>query len=323
MIFRDFEKIQEMNQDKNPLVSIIVITYNSAKFVLETLESAKAQTYQNIELIISDDCSSDNTIEICKEWLKENKDRFVNTELITVEKNTGIPANCNRGVKASNGEWIKLIAGDDALIDDSIEQIINYTSSNKNINVLATQVDVYDSNFEEKSFLRFQPNVSEYLNIYSRETNVKQQIEFILKGGYHSTPGFFVKKEVFNKINYLDESFRLIEDIPMYLRFGLTDIKIDFYPIRTVKYRKSDTNLTFRHVDFILPKYMQDYYRALNKYAHVYGNYIYIVNSWYNYKLVSLIFHLGNKGQILDLINKLRISFQPIRMYNVFSKLTS
>ena len=53
-----------MNQDIKPLVSIIVITYNSAKFVLETLESAKAQTYQNIELIISDDCSSDNTIEI-------------------------------------------------------------------------------------------------------------------------------------------------------------------------------------------------------------------------------------------------------------------
>ena len=46
---------------KKPLVSIIVITYNSAKYVLETLESAKNQTYQNIELIISDDCSNDDT----------------------------------------------------------------------------------------------------------------------------------------------------------------------------------------------------------------------------------------------------------------------
>lgn len=314
--------MRELNQDNNPLVSIIVITYNSAKFVLETLESVKAQAYQNIELIISDDCSKDGTIEICREWLKDNKDRFVNTQVITVENNSGIPANCNRGVKAAKGEWIKLLAGDDALIDDSIEQVINYTSSNKNINVLATQVNVYDSNFDEKSFLRFQPIESEYLKIYSRETNVKQQIEFILKGGYHSAPGFFVKKEVFNKINYLDESFRLIEDIPMYLRFGLTDIKIDFYPIRTVKYRKSDTNLTFSHTDFILPKYMKDYHRALNKYAHVYGKYIYIVNSRYNYKFVSLIFYLGNKGQMLDLINKFRISFQPIRIYNVFSRLT-
>ena len=54
-----------MVEENNPLVSINVITYNSSKFVLETLESAKAQTYQNIELIVSDDCSTDNTVEIC------------------------------------------------------------------------------------------------------------------------------------------------------------------------------------------------------------------------------------------------------------------
>ena len=70
------------------MVSIIVITYNSAKYVLETLESARAQTYQNIELIISDDGSQDNTVEMCKDWLSENNKCFVSTELLTVEKNT-------------------------------------------------------------------------------------------------------------------------------------------------------------------------------------------------------------------------------------------
>lgn len=55
---------------KNPLVSVIVITYNSSKYVLETLNSVAAQTYDNIELIISDDCSVDNTVEICRNWLK-------------------------------------------------------------------------------------------------------------------------------------------------------------------------------------------------------------------------------------------------------------
>ena len=47
-----------------PLVSIVVATYNSAKTVIETLESIKAQTYDNIELIVSDDCSQDNTIDV-------------------------------------------------------------------------------------------------------------------------------------------------------------------------------------------------------------------------------------------------------------------
>ena len=93
---------------KQPLVSIIVVTYNSSKYVLETLESVRKQTYQNIELIITDDCSLDDTLEICNEWVEGNKKRFVRTNIVTVEKNTGIPSNCNRGIKKSTGKWIKL-----------------------------------------------------------------------------------------------------------------------------------------------------------------------------------------------------------------------
>jgi alpha-1,3-rhamnosyltransferase len=52
------------------LVSIVIITYNSAKYVLETLESVKAQTYEKIELVISDDCSTDDTVEVCRDGLK-------------------------------------------------------------------------------------------------------------------------------------------------------------------------------------------------------------------------------------------------------------
>ena len=88
-----------MSENKDtPLVSIIVITYNSSKYVLETLESAYNQTYQNIELIISDDCSTDDTVEVCKKWVDEHKDRFVRSEIITTPVNTGIPVNCNRGL---------------------------------------------------------------------------------------------------------------------------------------------------------------------------------------------------------------------------------
>ncbi|MBR5577209.1 MAG: glycosyltransferase [Bacteroidaceae bacterium] len=52
-------------------VSIVVITYNSSKYVLETLESVKAQDYPNIELIVSDDRSTDNTFELVNQWIEE------------------------------------------------------------------------------------------------------------------------------------------------------------------------------------------------------------------------------------------------------------
>ena len=98
-----------MTENQCPLVSVVVITYNSAQYVLETLNSIKEQSYSNIELIISDDCSKDKTVEICRDWLAKNKEKFVRTELITVEKNTGTSANINRGIKASKGKWIKSI----------------------------------------------------------------------------------------------------------------------------------------------------------------------------------------------------------------------
>jgi glycosyltransferase involved in cell wall biosynthesis len=144
-------------EKNNPLVSIIVVTYNSSKYVLETLESAKAQTYQNIELIISDDASQDDTVQICKNWLLQNRERFVRTDLITVINNTGISANCNRGVNFSKGEWIKLIAGDDILMEKCISLNIYQVSQNKNIKIIFSNCQLFNVVDNKIMNLRSQP----------------------------------------------------------------------------------------------------------------------------------------------------------------------
>ena len=83
------------------LVSVIVVVYNSSKSVLETIESIKNQTYKNIELVITDDASSDNTIEIVTEWGEKNRNYFNNFLVLKTEKNTGVSANVARGIHAS------------------------------------------------------------------------------------------------------------------------------------------------------------------------------------------------------------------------------
>ena len=112
------------------LVSVFVITYNSSRFVLEALESIKNQTYKHIELIISDDCSTDSTVDLCKNWIEKNKERFVNSTIITVSANTGVSANCNRAVTAAKGNWLKGIAGDDVLLPNCIQDNVNYILQN-------------------------------------------------------------------------------------------------------------------------------------------------------------------------------------------------
>ena len=75
---------------KLPIVTVIVYSYNSSQYIFETLESIRNQTYPSLMLIISDDCSTDNTVEICKKWIDKNESRFIKTKLLTYEKNTGI-----------------------------------------------------------------------------------------------------------------------------------------------------------------------------------------------------------------------------------------
>lgn len=125
---------------ETPLVSVVVITYNSSKYILECLDSIYNQTYQNIELIITDDCSKDNTVEVCKKWLEQFSDRFIQTKQITTTINTGTSANCNRGISETMGKWYKIIAGDDRLLKNCIEDNIHYVVNHKNVDFLFSDI---------------------------------------------------------------------------------------------------------------------------------------------------------------------------------------
>ena len=141
------------------LVSVIVITYNSAQYVLQTLESIKRQTYKNIELIVSDDRSSDNTISICKDWVIENKHIFRNVKVLQTPSNGGICHNYNYALQQANGEWIKYIAGDDILEDNCIERFVAnikpniflYTCITKHLQNETGEIALYSTRIPDES----------------------------------------------------------------------------------------------------------------------------------------------------------------------------
>ncbi len=105
----------------NPLVSICIPTYNGESYLQEALDSVKIQTYNNIEVIISDDSSTDNTLKIVEKF----KEEFKYPVKIFRHKPSGIGANWNNCVNKSNGEYIKFLFQDDILVSDCIEKQIN------------------------------------------------------------------------------------------------------------------------------------------------------------------------------------------------------
>lgn len=268
-----------------PLVTIIVITYNSAPFVLETLESARAQTYRNIELIVSDDGSTDGTIEICREWIARNGVRFVRSELLTVPENTGIPANCNRGVSAAHGEWVKLIAGDDALYPTAIEQNITYLQVHPHISVLFTAFNEFDVDLKESCFIRKRPKSNQR---YFYETySARNQFEHINTKGFASlAPSMFISQATLHEVEGFDERFKLIEDFPLYHKLTNKGIKLWYSDIVTVKYRRhlsavdSSNNLLPRKESFECYERMREEYvypqlTTFYLYKHRYYKFLY------------------------------------------------
>lgn len=111
-----------MVQEKLPLVSVIVPNYNHAKFLRERLDSIYQQTYKNIEVILLDDDSSDNSIEILQEYLRRYPD---NTRLIVNENNSGkVFAQWNKGLSLANGEYIWIAESDDYCDKGFLEELL-------------------------------------------------------------------------------------------------------------------------------------------------------------------------------------------------------
>lgn len=228
-----------VTEHKYPLVSIIVITYNSAKYVIETLESTKAQTYQNIELIISDDCSTDNTFNICHKWIEENKSFFFRAELLTAENNTGISANCNRGYMASSGSWLKIIAGDDILANTAIEELVQYVTSYKDakIKFLVSGLAAFN---EETEFLPIYPPLK------FTSSNASQQLKYLLKRrNCVSGSTFFLERSTFNTLGGFDINYPMFEDLPLLIKYTQNNFKIWCLNKPLIRYRIHTTNISF------------------------------------------------------------------------------
>lgn len=229
--------------DYNPLVSVGILTYNSAKYIIDALESVKNQTYQNIELIVSDDCSKDNTVEICRKWIEENRSRFVNATLLTVEKNTGTSANGNRRLAACKGEWLKGLAGDDALFPDCIKSFIEFVQKEPEAKCVVGCVREYINTFEEKNVIKESHSMHFNNNDPVLQKSAKEEFQKLIYGNTFIPPAVFVNVQVMRSLGGYDEKYGVLEDHPFYLKLLRAGYKIYGIDRDVVKYRSSDTNL--------------------------------------------------------------------------------
>ncbi len=106
------------------LVSIIMPSWNTGRFIAESIESVIAQTYKNWELIIVDDCSTDNTDEVVASFNDDRIRYFKN------EKNCGAALTRNRAMREAEGEWIAFLDSDDLWAENKLEKMVAFMTEN-------------------------------------------------------------------------------------------------------------------------------------------------------------------------------------------------
>ncbi len=141
----------------SPLVSVIMPSYNAGKFIGEAIDSILQQTYENWELIIIEDCSSDNSLEIIQRYKDSRIKVFYN------RKNRGISETTNKGIQESKGKYIALLDDDDIAEKERLSLQVEYLEQYPEIDILGGRTKVINEQSEIINFLGKPRNNPKYI----------------------------------------------------------------------------------------------------------------------------------------------------------------
>lgn len=146
--------------ENNNLVSIITPMYNANRYIGKTIESVKAQTYENWEMLIVDDCSTDNSVDIVNLYA-ENDSRI---KIFHNSKNSGIAITRNRAIVEAKGRFIAFLDSDDLWKPEKLEKQILFMVEN-DVSFSYTACDVIDENGKLTGQVRYVPEKVDYKKI--------------------------------------------------------------------------------------------------------------------------------------------------------------
>jgi glycosyltransferase involved in cell wall biosynthesis len=217
----------------DPLVTAIVLSYNQSRFVLETLESVKAQTHKPMQLIIVDDCSSDGSVEIIDHWIQENE---INCAFIQHQENRGICKSLNDALAVANGKYVSMVASDDVWLPDKIERQLNIMESQSDsVGVLFSDAFLMDEHGHDLpgTFIRDAGRLDKIPQ--------GQILDMLLQGNFIPGMTSLIRRTCYDEVGMYDENLPW-EDWDMWMRIARRYLFI-YSPIPSAKYRRHPSSL--------------------------------------------------------------------------------
>lgn len=237
-----------------PLLSVITLTYNNLRYLPETIDSILTQSYQNLELIISDDASIDFNIGYWKSYIRERYPQFDGRVIIRKnEVNLGTVSHCNVAIKCSSGKYVKLLSSGDLFASPiSSAYLVEKMEQNK-WQIVNSISAVYDEKMRTlKGYYPTRKNLLKMGSLTSAE-------QFLILTGYNAVGaiGVIFTRDLYDKSGGFDENYHLTEDWPMWLKLTRSGIRIESINFVSTIYRLGGisgfgTKNPVLHKDFIL-----------------------------------------------------------------------
>jgi alpha-1,3-rhamnosyltransferase len=225
--------------------TIVITTYNAEKFLVEALDSLKNQTFQDFDCVVTDDCSTDRTLEICKTWLSENPEFQHRTKIIESSVNTGVSANTNRGLKAASSEWIQVLSADDMFLENSLEIAYNFIVSNPNCFIFQGVAAIYNTYFSEQNFIENRSENFKNTNFFN--FSAEQQHQKLLHRNRVVAPAVFYKKSIVEQVGFCDESNPMVDDWPLWQKLTKAGHKFYFLNETLINYRVHNQSISHKY----------------------------------------------------------------------------
>jgi len=220
----------------NPLVSVITTVSNCEKFIEESIKSIFDQTFRDFELIIYDDCSTDNTLKIVEDVLKKFE---VNHVIKTpfVGERVGCGEGRNKAIQEASGKYLAIQDGDDISFQNRLQKEVEFLEENQDIFCVSSWADVID---EQGDFIE----IFNYPPAYHKK--IKKEI-FEKKNNPIIDPASMFRRDIFNKLGGYDKKWGLVPDFNLWIRAMKEGYKFANIQEVLIHYRKHSGSVTNKY----------------------------------------------------------------------------
>ncbi len=199
------ERSKKKKMEKWPKISVITPSYNQGQFIEETIKSVVEQNYPNLEYIIVDGGSTDNSVEIIKKYAK----KYPKIIKWISEKDRGQPDALNKGFKMATGEIVGYLCSDDKYANNALFEISSFFKSNPNAKLVTGDYYIINQKGEI---------IHSFINLYKKFLWKFNSYYLYLFVNYINQPSTFWRKELFDEFGYFDISLQYEFDYEWWLR---------------------------------------------------------------------------------------------------------